>query len=88
MSFNLNGPSFKPTIQEAQSMKNNGGGGNLGYFQRGKKKKDEEEVDIFDANDSEDTFVQESDLVEEKKEPTKEKKGNFFQKLKNTLGLD
>ena len=44
-SFNINGPSNKPQVTEAQNMMNNGGGGNTGYLQsRGKKKKKGEET--------------------------------------------
>lgn len=61
MSFGINGPSPKPTIQEAQNMRNNGGGGNLGYFQRRKKdeKKQKNEIDIFQSSDENDVFIPE-----------------------------
>lgn len=52
MSFNINGPSNKPVIQEAQNMMNNGGGGNLGYFMR----EDSEESLKFVNSDEEDCF--------------------------------
>lgn len=67
MSFSFNGPSFRPMIQESQSMKNNGGGGNTGYFQRGKKKKGED-IDIFGASEDRDEFVLSED-ENEVKEP-------------------
>ena len=62
MSFEINGPSPKFGIQEAQNMRNNGGGGNLGYFQRRKKeeKKKKEEIDIFQSSDENDVFVPEN----------------------------
>ncbi len=44
-SFNINGPSQKPQITEAQNMMNNGGGGNTGYFETGRKKKKKKEED-------------------------------------------
>lgn len=80
MSFNINGPSNKPIIQEAQNMKNNGGGGNLGYFQRGKKKKDDENLD----EEISDFFIKE-DGENDGKEGEKEKKDNLFKKLKNKI---
>lgn len=58
MSFSFNGPSFRPMIQESQSMKNNGGGGNTGYYKRGKKKK-EKAVDVFTEAQEQDKFVPE-----------------------------
>ncbi len=66
MSFEINGPSPKFGIQEAQNMRNNGGGGNLGYFQRRKKdeKKKKEEVDVFQSSDENDIFVPE-DAIED-----------------------
>ena len=66
MSFEINGPSPKFGIQEAQNMRNNGGGGNLGYFQRRKKdeKNKKDEVDIFQSSDESDVFVPE-DAVED-----------------------
>lgn len=62
MSFNFNGPSFKPMIQESQMMKNNGGGGNTGYFQRGKKKKKDEKIDIFADKKETDSFSAENEI--------------------------
>lgn len=55
MSFNINGPSNKPVIQEAQNMMNNGGGGNLGYFMRENSDEaikfvDSEEEDCFEKS--------------------------------------
>ena len=66
MSFEINGPSPKFGIQEAQNMRNNGGGGNLVYFQRRKKdeKNKKDEVDIFQSSDESDVFVPE-DAVED-----------------------
>lgn len=52
MSFNISGPSNVPSIQEAQSMMNNGGGGNLGYFMR---QESDEEIKFVD-NQGEDSF--------------------------------
>ena len=64
MSFEINGPSPKFGIQEAQNMKNNGGGGNLGYFQRRKKeeKKKKSEIDIFQLQDENDEFIPEENI--------------------------
>ncbi len=59
MSFNINGPSNIPSIQEAQSMKNNGGGGNLGYFMR----QDSDEVIKFVDNQEEDSFEKSADDI-------------------------
>ena len=47
-SFNINGPSNKPQITEAQNMMNNGGGGNTGYLASGRKKKDKKKEDEID----------------------------------------
>lgn len=58
MSFNINGPSNKPVIQEAQNMMNNGGGGNLGYFMR----ENSDEAIKFVDNDEEDTFEKSIEL--------------------------
>lgn len=61
MSFNINGPSNIPSIQETQNMKNNGGGGNLGYFMR------EESDDIirFSDEQEEDSFEKSIDLEDD-----------------------
>ena len=61
MSFNINGPSNIPSIQETQNMKNNGGGGNLGYFMR------EESDDIirFSDDQEEDSFEKSVDLQDD-----------------------
>ena len=61
MSFNINGPSNIPSIQETQNMKNNGGGGNLGYFMR------EESDDIirFSDEQEEDSFEKSVDLQDD-----------------------
>lgn len=59
MSFSFNGPSFRPMIQESQSMKNNGGGGNTGYYQRGRKKK-EKQIDVFSEVEEKDSFTLEA----------------------------
>ena len=75
MSFNFNGPSFRPMIQESQSMQNNGGGGNTGYFQRGKKKK-EKEINVFDEAEDKDSFVPSSE-----EETEKPKDENLLDKL-------
>lgn len=75
MSFSLNGPEFKPMIQESQSMKNNGGGGNTGYYQRGKKKK-EKQINVFPETDDADTF-----LSEQKEVASEEKNEKFINKL-------
>lgn len=74
MSFSFNGPSFRPMIQESQSMKNNGGGGNTGYYQRGKKKK-EKQIDVFSETDESDSFTPEFS------EQTEEKGEKFFNKI-------
>ncbi len=58
MSFNINGPSNKPVIQEAQNMMNNGGGGNLGYFMR----ENSDEAIKFVDNEEEDTFEKSIEL--------------------------
>ena len=63
MSFNFNGPSFRPMIQESQSMQNNGGGGNTGYFQRGKKKKNKD-INVFGGEDEKDAFIPSSSEAE------------------------
>ncbi len=63
MSFNINGPSNIPSIQETQSMKNNGGGGNLGYFMR---EENDEPIKLVEEQE-EDTFVRSSDEVDEEK---------------------
>ena len=73
MSFSFNGPSFRPMIQESQSMKNNGGGGNLGYFQRDGKRKDEDSKQSENA----DCFIKE-DEQENKEENTL----TFWEKLR------
>ena len=52
MSFNINGPSNIPSIQEPQSMMNNGGGGNLGYFMRD----DSDAIIKFGDDGEEDSF--------------------------------
>ncbi len=67
MSFEINGPSPKFGIQEAQNMRNNGGGGNLGYFQRRKKneKKEQEEIDVFQSSDETDVFVPEETIEDD-----------------------
>lgn len=64
MSFEVNGPSWKPVVQKSGSMENNGGGGNLGYFGRSKKDSEEEkskngqeESDIFTKSDDEEDIV-------------------------------
>ena len=69
MSFNINGPSNIPAIQEAQNMMNNGGGGNLGYFMRensegainfvNTEEEDcfEKSVEIDELKDSEELFL-------------------------------
>ena len=57
MSFNINDPSNIPSIQETQSMKNNGGGGNLGYFMR----EESDEIIKFSDNQEEDSFEKSSD---------------------------
>ena len=57
MSFNINGPSNIPSIQEAQSLLNNGGGGNLGYFMR----QDADEEIKFVNNQGEDSFEKSDD---------------------------
>lgn len=64
MSFNFNGPSFRPMIQESQSMQNNGGGGNTGYFERGKKKKNNKDINVFGGDDEKDAFIPSSDEAE------------------------
>lgn len=61
MSFNINGPSNKPIIQEAQNMMNNGGGGNLGYFMR----ENPEETINFVSSEEEDTFKKSVDIDED-----------------------
>lgn len=83
MTFGMNGPGFRPMIQEAQGMKNNGGGGNLGYFQRGKKKKDDDEIDVF-SSESEDSFLLEDEALAEK---DKENSGGFLKGILKKLGL-
>ncbi len=63
MSFDFKGPSFKPMIQEAQHMQNNGGGGNLGYFKRGQKEEDQkkqESIDVF-GEEEKDSFEHQID---------------------------
>ena len=71
MSFNINGPSNIPSIQETQNMKNNGGGGNLGYFMR------EESDDIirFSDEQEEDSFEKLVDLQDD------EESFDLFQKI-------
>ena len=71
MSFNINGPSNIPSIQETQNMKNNGGGGNLGYFMR------EESDDIirFSDEQEEDSFEKSVDLQDD------EESFDLFQKI-------
>ncbi len=81
MSFNFNGPSYRPMIQESQSMKNNGGGGNTGYFQRGKKKKDKE-VDVFSEAKEQDSFISEDAFEEKPKEKLLDK---IIEKTKNIM---
>ena len=67
MSFNINGPSNKPVIQEAQNMMNNGGGGNLGYFMRENSDEaikfvDSEEEDCFEKSVEIDEFEDKGSL--------------------------
>ena len=88
MSFSFNGPSFRPMIQEAQSMMNDGGGGNTGYFQRGRKKKKEEKIDVFSEKES-DQFTPQSDAESAIIPPT-ENKGktilnSIIEKTKNVV---
>ncbi|MBE7705717.1 MAG: hypothetical protein E7Z91_00520 [Cyanobacteria bacterium SIG30] len=94
MSFDINGPSSKPVIREAQSMENNGGGGNLGYMQSGKKKKEEEnqETDFqFFEEESKDSFVKNDDKNEKENnkenenEKNKDKKSSLIDKFKNII---
>ncbi len=59
MSFSFDGPSFRPMIQETQSMKNNGGGGNTGYFNQRKKKQEKKDIEIF-SDDESDSFEYQS----------------------------
>ncbi len=86
MSFDFKGPSFKPVIQEAQSMLNNGGGGNLGYFKRGKKDGEQNQKpkgDLFDGHE-EDSF--EHEIKEDEKDffdVLKSRFKDFIQKIKN-----
>ena len=83
MSFNINGPSNIPSIQEAQSMMNNGGGGNLGYFMR----EESDEAIKFNNNNEEDSFEKSSDLSEEAPEfsfDLFDKIKRFFRKLSIT----
>ena len=61
MSFNINGPSNKPVIQEAQNMMNNGGGGNLGYFMR----ENSDEAIKFIDNEEEDCFEKSVEIDDE-----------------------
>lgn len=89
MSFEFKGPSFKPMIQEAQSMLNNGGGGNLGYFKRGKKdkdKKDESAGDLF-GGPEDDSFEHELRIEGEKSDFSKVKDffSNFVEKFKKPI---
>ncbi len=70
MSFDFKGPGYKPVIQEAQQMLNNGGGGNLGYFKRGKKddgKGNHQKGDLFEGHD-EDSFEHQLEGEEEEKD--------------------
>ena len=85
MSFNFNGPNFRPMIQEAQSMQNNGGGGNTGYFQRGKKKKEDEEIDVFNSKDSEDVFVSSEEEAKEKNQKDESLLNKIVKKVKETV---
>ena len=80
MSFSFDGPSFRPMIQEPQSMKNNGGGGNTGYFKQGKKKKEKEEIEIFSDDDT-DSF----EYQEETEEKTTENKQANLSLLKSII---
>lgn len=67
-SFNINRPSNRPQITEAQSMMNNGGAGNTGYMAQGKKKKKKDE-DEFDPSilegGTEDSFQRSQEEFEE-----------------------
>lgn len=82
MSFSFNGPSFRPMIQESQSMQNNGGGGNTGYYQRGRKKK-EKQIDVFSEAEEKDSFTSEySEQTEEKSEKLLDK---ILEKTKNIV---
>lgn len=67
-SFNINGPSNRPQITEAQNMMNNGGAGNTGYMAQGKKKKKKGE-DEFDPSileeGAEDSFQHSQDEFED-----------------------
>lgn len=72
MSFEINGPSSKPMIQEAQQMLNNGGGGNLGYFKRGQnqdseQKKQNDISDFFETSPDEDEFSTRLEIKEDEK---------------------
>ena len=82
MSFEINGPSNKPVIREAQNMENNGGGGNLGYMSGGKRKNKDEENDIDKSIfDGEDEFVksEEQELQDETEHE------GFISKIKKAL---
>ncbi len=61
MTFNINGPSNKPVITEAQNMMNNGGGGNTGYFER---EQEQEAINFIDSSE-EDSFKKTVDLEED-----------------------
>lgn len=95
-SFNINGPSNRPAVTEAQNMMNNGGGGNLGYMQSGgKKKRQRDDEPVIIDGEIEDEFVRSEDDSEEdyedgennsdtepenQKETLADKIGGFFNK--------
>lgn len=83
MSFEINGPSNKPVIREAQTMENNGGGGNLGYMAGGKKKDENEQGKDLDQSifDGEDEFIKsEEQELQDETEPE-----GFIDKIKKAL---
>ena len=83
MSFEINGPSNKPVIREAQTMENNGGGGNLGYMAGGKRKNKEEQENELDQSifEKEDEFIK----SEEQELTGEEEQEGFIDKIKKAL---
>ncbi len=76
MSFDF-GPMQNLSNVQASAKSCAGGGGNTGYFQRGKK--EEEEINLGFAKDyPEDSFVKETDLMDENEQ-------SFWEVLKQAI---
>lgn len=81
MSFDFN-PNVNLTNVQASAKASEGGGGNTGYFQRGQS--EEEDIGLnFAKNYPDDSFVKESDLLNEKEPDLSfiDNIFNFFKKI-------